>query len=158
MRHGTRGIAAAAGLTAALAGGSTAAIAATASPTPGAQAKLASATAKPGGPKPGAAKAADSRAASAKSAARAAPSPAAMRQARDAMTAAVARELHVSTARASAALQPIFAAGYADPASAVFAAAAPSLRASTPQPATPLNQAHGRPGAGRRRHPPSRAY
>src|SRR5258708_11284063 len=129
MRHPPRVIATAAALPAALAGGRPAAIAATASPTPGAQAKLASAPAKPGGPKPGAARVADSKAASAKSAARAAPSPAAMRQARDAMTAAVARELHVSTARASAALQPIFAAGDADPPSSGVPAAAPPLAA-----------------------------
>jgi hypothetical protein len=72
-----------------------------------------------------------------------------MRQARDAMTAAVARELHVSTARASAALQPIFAAGYADPASAVFAAAARSLGASTQQLATALTHAKESLAAGR---------
>ena len=51
----------------------------------------------------------------------------------DAFTAAVARELHVSTARVNAALQPLFAAGRADPSSPVFAAAARSLGISTQQ-------------------------
>jgi len=53
------------------------------------------------------------------------------RQGHDAMTAAVARELHVSTARAGAALQPLFAAGHADPSSPAFVAAARSLGVST---------------------------
>jgi hypothetical protein len=51
----------------------------------------------------------------------------------DAFTAAVARELHVSTARVNAALRPLFAAGRADPSSPVFAAAARSLGISTQQ-------------------------
>jgi hypothetical protein len=51
----------------------------------------------------------------------------------DAFTAAVARELHVSTARVNAALQPLFAAGRAYPSSPVFAAAARSLGISTQQ-------------------------
>ncbi len=51
----------------------------------------------------------------------------------DAIVAAVARELHVSTARVSAALQPLFAAGYADPSSPAFAAIARSLGVSTQQ-------------------------
>jgi hypothetical protein len=55
------------------------------------------------------------------------------RQAHDAMTAAVARELHVSTARVSAALQPLFAAGHADTSSPVLAAAARSLGVSAQQ-------------------------
>jgi len=58
-------------------------------------------------------------------------SAAAERQGHDAMTAAVARELHVSTARAGAALQPLFAAGHADPSSPAFVAAARSLGVST---------------------------
>jgi hypothetical protein len=45
----------------------------------------------------------------------------------------VAQELHVSTARVSAALQPLFAAGRADTSSPVFSAAARSLGASTQQ-------------------------
>jgi DNA-binding transcriptional regulator YdaS (Cro superfamily) len=56
----------------------------------------------------------------------------------DAFTAAVARELHVSTARANAALQPLFAAGRADPSSPAFAAAARSLGVSTQQLTTAL--------------------
>jgi predicted 2-oxoglutarate/Fe(II)-dependent dioxygenase YbiX len=55
------------------------------------------------------------------------------RQGNDVMTAAVARELHVSTARASAALQPLFAAERADTSSSAFAAAARSLGVSTQQ-------------------------
>jgi hypothetical protein len=48
----------------------------------------------------------------------------------DALVAAVAEELHVSTARVSAALQPLFAAGHADTSSPAFAAAARSLGVS----------------------------
>jgi hypothetical protein len=51
----------------------------------------------------------------------------------DAMVAAVAAELQVSTARVSAALQPLFAAGHADPSSPAFAAAARALGVSTGQ-------------------------
>src|SRR5262249_22594581 len=51
----------------------------------------------------------------------------------DAIVAAVARELHVSTARVSAALQPLFAAGRADTSSSAFAAAARALGVSTGQ-------------------------
>lgn len=70
-----------------------------------------------------------------------APSPADIRRAQAAMTAAVARELHVSTARASAALRAIFAAGHAHTQSASFVAAARSLGVSTQQLATALMQA-----------------
>jgi 2-hydroxychromene-2-carboxylate isomerase len=63
------------------------------------------------------------------------------RQGHDAMTAAVARELHVSTARVSAALRPLFAAGRADTSSPVFAAAARSLGVSTQQLNTALAHA-----------------
>lgn len=59
----------------------------------------------------------------------------------DAMAAAVARELHVSTARVSAALQPLFAAGHADPSSPAFAAAARSLGVGTQQLSTALMHA-----------------
>jgi DNA-binding transcriptional regulator YdaS (Cro superfamily) len=59
----------------------------------------------------------------------------------DMMTAAVARELHVSTARVSAALEPLFAVGHADPSSPVFAAAARSLGVSTQQLSTALMHA-----------------
>jgi hypothetical protein len=55
------------------------------------------------------------------------------RQGHDAMTAAVARELHVSTARVSAALRPLFAAGRAAPSSPALVAAARSLGVSTQQ-------------------------
>jgi len=55
------------------------------------------------------------------------------RQAHDAMVAAVAAGLHVSTARVAAALQPLFAAGHADPSSPAFAAAARTLGVSTGQ-------------------------
>jgi 2-hydroxychromene-2-carboxylate isomerase len=51
----------------------------------------------------------------------------------DAIVAVVARELHVSTARVSAALQPLFSAGRADTSSSAFAAAARSLGVSTQQ-------------------------
>lgn len=63
------------------------------------------------------------------------------RQAQAAMTAVVARELHVSTAQVTAALRPIFAAGHVDPASPAFAAAARSLGVSTQQLATALTHA-----------------
>jgi hypothetical protein len=49
----------------------------------------------------------------------------------DAIVAAVARELHVSTARVSAALQPLFDAGHADTSSPAFAAAARALGVGT---------------------------
>jgi hypothetical protein len=51
----------------------------------------------------------------------------------EALAAAVARKLHVTTAQVNAALAPIFAAGNADPSSPVFAAAAHSLGVSTQQ-------------------------
>jgi hypothetical protein len=59
----------------------------------------------------------------------------------DAMVAAVAGELHVSTARVSAALRPLFAAGHADPSSPAFTAAARSLGVSTEQLSTALAHA-----------------
>jgi hypothetical protein len=63
------------------------------------------------------------------------------RQGHDAMTAAVARELHVSTARVAAALRPLFAAGRADTSSPAFAAAARALGVSTYQLNTALAHA-----------------
>lgn len=69
------------------------------------------------------------------------PSPQDEQKAQAAMTAAVAKELHVSTARVAAALRPMFAAGHADTASATFAAAARSLGVSTQQLATALMHA-----------------
>jgi hypothetical protein len=62
------------------------------------------------------------------------------KQGHDAMVAAVAEELHVSTARVSAALRPLFAAGHADTSSPLFAAAARSLGVSTQQLNTALAQ------------------
>jgi len=59
----------------------------------------------------------------------------------DAIVAAVARELRVSTARVSAALQPLFAAGRADTSSPAFAAAARALGVSTGQLQTALAHA-----------------
>jgi hypothetical protein len=100
MRNRTRMIAAAAAVSAALAAGSTAAVASGTGAKPGAAAKTVSASEKPG---------------------------------HDAMVAAVAGELHVSTTRVSAALQPLFAAGHADTSSPAFAAAARSLGVSAEQ-------------------------
>jgi hypothetical protein len=122
VRIRTRTIAVAA-VVAALAGGSTAAVAATMETKPPA---TSSAAAKPAAP--AAVKTRGSTAA-------------ADQQAHAAMTASVARALHVSTARAAAALQPLFAAGHADPASPSFAAAARSLGASPQQLDTALAQA-----------------
>jgi hypothetical protein len=100
MRNRTRTIAAAAVVTAALAAGSTAAVASVAGGKPGAPAKAVSASERPG---------------------------------HDAMVTAVARELHVSAARVSAALQPLFAAGQADTSSPTFATAARGLGVSAEQ-------------------------
>jgi 2-hydroxychromene-2-carboxylate isomerase len=57
------------------------------------------------------------------------------------MVAAVARQLHVSTARVSAALQPLFAAGRADTSSQPFATAARSLGVSAVQLSAALGHA-----------------
>jgi hypothetical protein len=108
MRNRTRVIAAAAAVTAALAAGSTAAaVASTAGARPGVHAKTVSAAKKPGAPSE--------------------------KQGHDAIVAAVARTLHASTARVSAALQPLFAAGRADSSSPTLAAAARSLGVSPQQ-------------------------
>ncbi len=107
MRSRTRMIAAGAAVTAALAAGGSAAVASSAGAKPGAPAKAMSASQKPR------------------------PSAAEERQGHDAIVAAVASTLHVSAAQVSAALQPMFAAGYADPASPAFAAAAQALGVST---------------------------
>jgi hypothetical protein len=106
---------AAAVVTAALAAGSGAAVASSTGAKPGAPAKTMSASQKPGGSKAVGSKSAEER------------------QGHGAITAAVAAELHVSTARVSAALQPLFAAGRADTSSPVFAAAARSLGVSIQQ-------------------------
>ena len=63
------------------------------------------------------------------------------KQGHDAIVAAVSGDLHVSTARVSAALAPLFAAGHADTSSPLFAAAARSLGVSTQQLNTALVQA-----------------
>jgi hypothetical protein len=70
-----------------------------------------------------------------------APSGSTGQQGDEALAAAVARELHESTARVSAALQPLFAAGRADPSSPAFATAASSLGVSTQQLTTALTEA-----------------
>src|SRR5215472_4037037 len=114
MRSRTRIIAAAVAVTAALAAGSGAALASTAGGKSGTAARATSATGRPG---PG------------------------ERQAHAAMTAAVAQALHVSTARVSAALRPLFAAGHAETSSPAFAAAARSLGVSTQQLNTALMHA-----------------
>jgi 2-hydroxychromene-2-carboxylate isomerase len=107
---------AAVAVTAALAAGTTgAAVASTTGAKPGASATAMSASAKPGGSKAVGSKSAEER------------------QGHDAITAAVARELHVSTARVSAALRPLFAAGRADTSSPVLLAAARSLGVSAQQ-------------------------
>lgn len=77
----------------------------------------------------GGSKAARSKAAASK----AAGSKAATRTANHAFSVAVARELHVSAARVETALRPMFAAGYADPSTPAFAAAARSLGVSVHQ-------------------------
>ena len=70
-----------------------------------------------------------------------APSGSTGQQGDEAFAAAVARELHVSMARVSAALQPLFAAGKADPSSPAFATAASSLDVTTRQLTTALVEA-----------------
>jgi len=60
-------------------------------------------------------------------------SEAAVRAGDNALTAAVARELRVSTTQVSEALRPLYAAGRADPSSPAFAAAARSLGVSIHQ-------------------------
>ena len=54
-------------------------------------------------------------------------------QGHEALAMAVARELHISLAKVNAALQPLFAAGHADPSSPVFTAAARALGVSPGQ-------------------------
>jgi hypothetical protein len=116
MRNRTRVIAAAVAVSAAIAAGSSAAVMASATGAePGAHAQTVSGTEKPGAPSG--------------------------QQGQDAIVAAVAGELHMSTARVSGALQPLFAAGQADPASPAFAAAARSLGVSVQQLAAALVQA-----------------
>ena len=117
MRSRTRVIAATAAVTAALAAGGSAAIASSTGAKPGVPAKAMSASHKPR------------------------PSAAEEQQGHDAIVTAVANALHVSVAQVRAALQPMFAAGYADPASPAFAAAARALGVSTVQLNSALVQA-----------------
>jgi hypothetical protein len=107
MRNRSRMIAATVAVTMALAAGSGVAVASAMGGKPGAPVKTVSASGKPASP--------------------------AEKVGHDAMMASVARQLHVSAARVSAALQPIFAVGHADPSSPSFAAAAHSLGVSTQQ-------------------------
>jgi hypothetical protein len=116
--HSRIKVLAAATITAAFAAGSGAAVASTVGAKPGTPVKTMSASQKTGGAKP-----------------------AGQQQGHDAITAAVARELHTSTAQVSAALQPLFAAGHADTSSPAFAAAARSLGVSTQQLAAALDNA-----------------
>ena len=123
MRNRTRMIAATAAVTAALAAGSGAAVASATGSKPSATAKTMSASEKPGGSQAASSKAAEQR------------------QGHDAITAAVAQQLNISTSRVSAALQPLFAAGRADPSSPAFSAAARSLGVSTEQLSAALTHA-----------------
>ena len=100
-------IAAATAVTAALAAGTGAALAASASGNPTAHAKTTAASRKHGGP--------------------------AATAGHDAMAAAVAQELHLAVARVSAALAPLFAASGAAPDLTILHAAARSLGVSTQQ-------------------------
>jgi hypothetical protein len=84
---------------------------------------------KPGSPKPACPQPPGSKSPASKTAA----SKSAAQSGHEALAAAVAGKLHVTAARVNAALQPLFAAGHADPSSPVFAAAARSLGVSTQQ-------------------------
>jgi len=110
MRNRARVIAAAAATAALAAGGIGAAVASATDTKPGTHPHAMSASKKPAGS-----------------------TPAEERRVHDAITAAVAQQLHVSTARVNAALQPLFAAGRSDTSSPVFTAAARSLGVSTQQ-------------------------
>jgi hypothetical protein len=142
MRSRTRVIAAVAIAAALAAGGAGAAIASTTATKPGAPPAAGSASGKPAagsdlGGQPGGSAAASAKAASAKSAGeQTAPGPGA-----DALSAAVAKELHVSAARAATALRPLLAGGMIDSSSQEFAAAARSLGVSPQQLSAALAQA-----------------
>ena len=82
---------------------------------------------RPGGPKPGGSSLSAPSPAAPAASPESAGAPSAAQSGQDALAAAVAKELHVSTARVNAALAPIFAVGHADPSSPAFAAAARSL-------------------------------
>ena len=122
MRERTRMIAAGVAVTAALAAGGGIAAASAAGAGPDGPAKTMAAGKMPASP---AGNSGRSKAAGSKSAGE--------RRGHDAIAAAVARTLHLSTARVNAALRPLFAAGAADPSSPAFAAAARSLGVSAHQ-------------------------
>ena len=131
MQNRTRVIVAAV-VAAALAAGSTgAALASTAGTKPGARPATVSASGKPAG---GGAVGALGVKAAARASAAAQPG-------NDAFTAAVARELHVSTARVDAALRSLQASGRVDSSSPEFAAAARALGVSPQQLFVALGQA-----------------
>jgi hypothetical protein len=133
MRNRSRMIAAAAAVAAVLAAGSGAAVASTAGGKPGAPAPSVSASKTPGladsgGQKPGGP---------------------ADNGGQDALVAAVAAELHLSTAQVSAALQPLFAAASPADTSSLIGSAARSLGVSAQQMAGALVQAKQSLGSGR---------
>ena len=123
MRNRTRMIATAAAVSAVLAAGGAAAVASTTGAKPGAPVRTLSANEGLSGTKAVGAKSAGEQ------------------QGHAAITAAVARELHVSAARVSVALRPLFAAGRAEASSPVVAAAARSLGVSSQQLNTALKHA-----------------
>jgi len=123
MRNRTRVIAATAAVSAALAAGGAAAVASTGGAKPGASATTTSASEGPRGSRVTGSRSAEEQ------------------QGHEAIVAAVAQELHVSTAQASAALRPLFAAGQADTSSPAFAAAARALGISARQLSAALTQA-----------------
>lgn len=136
MRSRTKVIAAALVTAALAAGGAGVAVASTTGTKPGAPAATASGVKRPGGSgpsgQPADAKAASAKAAGAKSVAQPVPGP---------FIAAVAGELHVSTARAGSALGPLLSAGRTDSSSREFAAAASSLSVTPQQLSAALAQA-----------------
>jgi hypothetical protein len=137
MRNRTKVIAAAV-VTAALAAGSAgAAVASTTGTKPGTPAKTVSASGKPAGGSDLAGQPDASKAAAKAAAAKAPVQPGND----DALTAAMASALHVSTARASAALRPLLAAGMVDSSAPAFSAAARSLGVSNQQLSAALAQA-----------------
>jgi hypothetical protein len=136
MRSRTKVIAAAL-VTAALAAGSAgAAVASTTGTKPGAPSSTMSAGKKPAAGSDVPAAAGGSKGAGAKAAAKSAAQPGT-----DAFTAAVAAQLHLSTARAGTALRPLLAAGMIESSSPEFAAVASSLGVTPQQLLAALAQA-----------------
>jgi hypothetical protein len=132
MRSRTKVIAAALVTTALAAGGAGAAVASTTGAKPGAPAATVSAGVKRPGSSGPSGQPAGSKAARAKAVAQPGPG---------AFIAAVADELHVSTARAESALRPLLAAGMTDSSSRESAAAASSLSVTPQQLSAALAQA-----------------